>query len=48
MSERPTVDPRILSQAELDELIDELVRTGQDDSALFHRAHREWERRNGD
>lgn len=38
-------DPKALSQAELDELLDELARTGREDSAEFRAAYAEWERR---
>lgn len=34
-----------LSQTELDAYIDRLVQAGDDDSAEFHAAYREWERR---
>ncbi|WP_197432513.1 MULTISPECIES: hypothetical protein [Micrococcaceae] len=43
MSTKP--DPKTLSQAELDELLDELVQSGRDDSPEFHAAYAEWERR---
>lgn len=36
-----------MSQAELDEYLDRLVRAGHDDSPEFHAAYREWERREG-
>lgn len=38
-------DPKALSQAELDELLDELIQTGRGDSPEFHAAYAEWERR---
>lgn len=37
-------DPREMSQAELEEYLDRLVQTGQDDSPEFYRAHRIWEK----
>lgn len=36
-----------MSQVELDEHLDTLVRAGRDDSPEFHAAYREWERREG-
>lgn len=36
-------DPRELSQAELDEYLDQLTRQGEDDSPEFHRAYQVWE-----
>lgn len=41
----PTDDPRTMSQAELDDYLDQLTRAGKDDTPEFHRAHQEWERR---
>ncbi len=43
-SARERVDPRELSQAELNEYLDLLVSQGKDDSPEFHRAHAVWER----
>ena len=40
-------DPRQLSQAELDEYLDQLINEGNDDSPEFHRAHQVWEELNG-
>lgn len=37
-------DPHHLSQAELDDYLDDLVRAGQDDSPEFHRAYAAWEK----
>lgn len=39
------IDPRELSQAELDEYLDRLVDANRDDSPEFHAAYAEWERR---
>lgn len=39
-----TVDPRDLSQAELDDYLDSLVAAGKEDSIEFERAYRVWER----
>ena len=36
-----------MSQVELDEHLDTLVRAGRDDSPEFHAAYREWERQEG-
>ena len=41
------LDPNELSQAELDEYLDALVREGRDDSPEFHRAFKVWERNGG-
>lgn len=43
MAETP--DPRAMSQAELDEYLDDLARRGCDDTPEFHRAYAEWEER---
>jgi len=40
-------DPRELSQAELDEYLDQLTREGKDDSPEFHRAYQVWEELHG-
>lgn len=40
-------DPRTMSQAELDEYLDDLVERGRDDTPEFHQAYAEWERREG-
>ncbi|MEZ0142046.1 hypothetical protein AB1285_26745 [Microbacterium sp. NRRL B-14842] len=40
-------DPRQLSQAELDEYLDQLINEGNDDSPEFHRAYQVWEELNG-
>ena len=39
------IDPRALSQAELDEHLDTLTREGQDDSPEFDDAYAVWESR---
>lgn len=39
------IDPKQLSQRELDDYIDGLSDKGLDDSPEFHRAYTEWERR---
>lgn len=36
---------REMSQAELDDYLDNLMERGRDDSREFHAAHAEWERR---
>ena len=41
---REQPDPREMSQAELDDYLDALVRQGREDSPEFHRAYRIWER----
>ena len=41
---REQPDPREISQAELDDYLDALVRQGREDSPEFHRAYRIWER----
>lgn len=45
MAETP--DPSEMSQAELDEYLDDLVKRGRDDTPEFHKAYAEWERREG-
>lgn len=40
--------PVSMSQAELDEYLDQLVRLGLEDSPEFEAAYAEWERREGD
>lgn len=42
MSER--IDPREMSQRELDEYLDRLVREGREDSPEFRRAFKVWEK----
>lgn len=42
MAER--IDPRELSQRELDEYLDRLVAAGQEDSSEFRRAFKVWEK----
>lgn len=37
------IDPREMSQRELDEYLDSLVRDGKEDSAEFRRAFKVWE-----
>lgn len=39
------VDPKLLSQMELDYYLDELVDLGLEDTTMFERAYAEWERR---
>jgi hypothetical protein len=43
MAKRP--DPQGMSQAELDVYLDDLARSGRDDTEEFHAAYAEWERR---
>lgn len=38
------VDPREMSQRELDDYLDELTRAGQEDSPEFRRAFKVWEK----
>lgn len=45
MSTPTRAQPAGMSQAELDEYLDQLVQAGRDDSDEFHAAYREWERR---
>ncbi|WP_275886602.1 hypothetical protein [Leifsonia aquatica] len=38
-------DPKGMSQQELDDYLDELVKHGKEDTPEFARAYNEWERR---
>lgn len=42
MSDR--IDPRELSQAELDEYLDRLIRDGKEETPEFRRAFKVWEK----
>lgn len=43
MAESPAIDPRTLSQRELEDYLDRLVLSGEDDTPAFHRAYDIWE-----
>jgi hypothetical protein len=39
------IEPRDMSQAELDDYLDDLARQGREDTPAFEAAYAEWERR---